>query len=128
MMRTAYLLAAGMVATFVPRPAMPQTVPAAIAVPGQVPLFTLHAEGALIYQCTQADTGKSWKLHDYAAVLLRDGKNVGRHYSPGPIWQLADGSTVKAKVDVRLPAPAKEDTDWVKFTVIEHSGSGGLDT
>src|SRR5882724_694438 len=69
-------------------------VPDAIAVPGEVIVITLHAEGAQVYDCKAGSDGKlAWAFREPIATLLLDGKTVGRHYA-GPNWDHVDGSGV----------------------------------
>jgi Protein of unknown function (DUF3455) len=59
---------------------------AAIAMPEEAIVVTLHAEGAQIYECKAGSDRKlAWILREPIATLLLDGKTVGRHYA-GPNW------------------------------------------
>ena len=67
-------------------------LPDAIAAPGEVPVATMHAEGAQIYDCKADASGKLvWQFREPIATLLMDGKTVGRHYAgrAGNCWMEA---------------------------------------
>ena len=101
-------------------------VPDAIAVAGQSPVATLHAEGAQVYECKADAGGKlAWQFREPVATLLSEGKTVGRHYA-GPNWELADGSAVVAKVAGRAPGATPQDIPLLKLEVTSERGSGQL--
>ena len=72
--------------------AIAQSLPDAIAEPGEASVLTLHAEGAQVYEC-KADL--VWEFREPVATLIEAGKTVGRHYA-GPHWEHADGSVIAA--------------------------------
>lgn len=101
-------------------------VPDAIAVPGEVLVATVHAQGAQVYECKSDDSGKlTWRFREPIATLLVGGETVGRHYA-GPHWQLTDGSVLKAKVTGRAPAAGREDIPLLKLEVVSDGGAGQL--
>jgi len=108
-------------------------VPSTIAVPDGTALVTLHAEGAQIYQCKPDSDGKSasqvgaltWQFREPIAILIVDGKSVGRHYA-GPNWDYVDGSGVKGKVAASVPGATPNDIPWLKLDVVDHRGDGIL--
>ena len=101
-------------------------VPSAIAVPGQNIVTTLHAEGAQVYECKVGpDKRLVWQAREPIATLLLDGKTAGRHYA-GPIWELADGSSVTAKAVANAPGATPNDILWLKLEVTSQRGDGGL--
>jgi hypothetical protein len=106
-------------------PVLAQT-PEAIAVPGEHPVATLHAEGAQIYECATDNAGKlAWRFREPIATLLADGKTVGRHYA-GPNWEIGDGSIVTAKLAARAPGVSAADIPLLKLDVTAQRGSGQL--
>jgi len=101
-------------------------MPEAVAAPGQVPVATVHAEGAQVYECKADASGKlAWQFREPIATLLIDGKTVGRHYA-GPNWEMDDGSAVVAKVAARAPGATAEDIPLLKLEVTSQRGSGQL--
>jgi hypothetical protein len=101
-------------------------VPSAIAVPGQNIVTTLHAEGAQVYECKAGPDKKLvWQAREPIATLLLDGKTAGRHYA-GPMWELADGSSVTAKAVANAPGATLNDILWLKLDVTSQRGDGGL--
>jgi hypothetical protein len=101
-------------------------IPDAIAAPGETVVFTLHAEGAQIYECKAGDDGKlSWVFREPVATLLLDGKTVGRHYA-GPNWEHSDGSAVAGKAVGSAPGARPNDIPWLKIEVTSHRGNGNL--
>jgi Protein of unknown function (DUF3455) len=101
-------------------------VPAAFAAPGERTLATYHAEGAQIYECKADADGKlSWTFREPIAILLLDGKTVGRHYA-GPTWELSDGSAVVGKVAATVPGQTASDIPWLKLDVTTRHGGGLL--
>src|ERR1700742_1434878 len=103
-----------------------QTLPDAIAAPGETVVLTVHAEGAQIYECKAGADGKlAFAFREPIATLLVDGKTVGRHYA-GPNWESSDGSAVTGKVAGTAPGAAANDIPWLKLAVISARGSGIL--
>jgi hypothetical protein len=100
-------------------------IPDTIAVLG-VPVATVHAEGAQIYECKADASGKlAWVFREPIATLLTNGKTIGRHYA-GPTWELADGSTVTGKVAGLAPSATPKDIPLLKLEVISRRGTGQL--
>jgi hypothetical protein len=107
-------------------PAHAQTLPAAIAAPGETVVATWHAEGAQVYECKAGTDGKlAWAFREPIATLLADGKTVGRHYA-GPNWENADGSAVVGKAAGNAPGTTPKDIPWLKLEVVASRGSGAL--
>jgi hypothetical protein len=100
-------------------------LPAAIAVPDQAPIVTLHAEGAQIYECKETGGKLSWSFREPIAALMQDGRTVGRHYT-GPTWENADGSAVVGKAAGSAPGATADDVAWLKLDVVDRRGSGIL--
>jgi Protein of unknown function (DUF3455) len=101
-------------------------LPDAIAAHDAAPLFTLHAEGAQIYECRAGADGKlDWTFREPIASLMLDGRTVGRHYA-GPTWEHGDGSSITAKVVGTTPGTTAADIPWLKLEVVERRGSGAL--
>jgi hypothetical protein len=112
--------------SLVSAPAADIPIPDAIAAPGETIVFTLHAEGAQIYECKAGDDGKlSWVFREPIATLLLDGKTVGRHYA-GPNWEHNDGSAVAGKAVGNAPGARPNDIPWLKIEVTSHRGNGIL--
>lgn len=95
---------------------------------GDVPIATVHAEGAQVYRC-QADTAGalSWQFREPIATLLDGAKTVGRHYA-GPSWELTDGTKLTAKVVARSPGATGSDIPWLRLNVDTAEGNGPLAT
>jgi hypothetical protein len=110
-----------------PLPAAAMEVPQAIAAaPGQSLVATVHAEGAQVYECKADASGKLvWQFREPIATLILDGRTVGRHYA-GPIWELADGSAVAAKLAGRAPSASAKDIPLLKLEVTQQRGAGRL--
>jgi hypothetical protein len=101
-------------------------VPAAIAVPGETVVVTLHAEGAQVYECKAGSDGKlAWAFREPIATLVLDGKTVGRHYA-GPNWEHMDGSAVVGKAVGNAPGKSASDIPWLKLEVTANRGSGAF--
>jgi hypothetical protein len=100
-------------------------LPAAIAVPDQAPVVTLHAEGAQIYECKETGGKLSWTFREPIAALMQDGRTVGRHYA-GPTWESTDGSAVVGKAAGSAPGATADDVAWLKLDVVDRRGSGIL--
>ncbi|MGA3140351.1 MAG: DUF3455 domain-containing protein [Xanthobacteraceae bacterium] len=101
-------------------------MPAAIAAADAMPVVTLHAEGAQLYECKAGGDGKlQWAFREPIATLILDGKTVGRHYA-GPNWEHADGSAVTGKVAASAPGASASDVAWLKLDVVARRGSGTL--
>jgi len=118
---TAILLAASLVDATAQTP-----LPAAIAAPGETAMFTLHAEGAQVYECkTSGDGALAWVFREPIATLFSDGKTVGRHYA-GPNWEYSDGSAVVGQVVGTAPGSVANDIPWLKLGVTSRRGNGVL--
>src|ERR1700749_3515710 len=103
-----------------------QTLPDAIAAPGETVVLTVHAEGAQVYECKAGADGKlAFAFREPIATLIVDGKPVARHYA-GPNWQHSDGSAVTAKAAGNAPGAAPDDIPWLKLEVTASRGSGVL--
>jgi Protein of unknown function (DUF3455) len=101
-------------------------IPADIAAPGETALFTLHAQGAQLYECAATKDGKfAWSFREPIATLILNGKTVGRHYA-GPNWEYIDGSAVVGKVTGRAPGATAKDIPWLKLAATSHRGKGVL--
>jgi Protein of unknown function (DUF3455) len=95
---------------------------------GDVPIATFHAEGAQIYRCQMNAAGRlSWQFREPIATLLDGSRTVGRHYA-GPSWELADGTTLTAKVVARGPGATSNDIPWLKLGVETVKGSDPIAT
>jgi Protein of unknown function (DUF3455) len=101
--------------------------PEAIAPPpGETIVLSVHAEGAQVYECKAGADGKlGWVFREPIAILLADGKTVGRHYA-GPNWEHSDGSAVVGKVTASVAGATPNDIPWLKLEVISRRGSGVL--
>ncbi len=101
-------------------------LPDAIQTKGEIPVITLHAEGAQVYECRAGSDGKlAWAFREPIATLFEGGKTVGRHYA-GPNWEHADGSAVTAKAAGNAPGATANDIPWLKLEVTARRGSGAL--
>jgi hypothetical protein len=102
------------------------TLPEAIAAPGETVVLSVHAEGAQVYECKAGTDGKlAWAFRKPIATLLSEGKTIGRHYA-GPNWEHADGSAVVGKATGNAPGATASDIPWLKLEVTSHRGSGVL--
>ena len=100
-----------------PLPCAASEVPAAIAAPGETLVAVTHAVGAQVYECKADVAGTlTWQFREPIATLFVAGKTVGRHYA-GPHWEMADGSTVSAKVAGRAPSASPNDIPLLKLDV-----------
>jgi hypothetical protein len=102
--------------------------PEPVAMSGKTQVAIVHAQGAQVYECKADAAGRlAWQLREPIATLLEAGKTVGRHYA-GPYWELADGSTVTAKVVGRAPGATSSDIPLLKLEVTSRRGVGKLST
>ena len=98
-------------------------VPEAIAVPSEIPVATVHAVGAQVYECQFNSTGKLvWQFREPIATLFIAGKTVGRHYA-GPTWEMNDGSAVSAKAVARAPGASADDIPLLKLEATARHGT-----
>lgn len=101
-------------------------LPAAIAAPGETVVLTTHAIGLQYYDCKPGADGKLvWTFNSPQATLMIKDKVLG-HHSPGPTWELADGSSIIAKAAGNAPGASANDIAWLKLEVTSHKGSGQL--
>jgi hypothetical protein len=101
-------------------------MPDAIAARDQVPIVTVHGEGAQIYEC-KADAGGrlAWQFREPIATLILNDKTVGRH-SAGPAWAFNDGSAITGRIAASAPGATRRDIAWLRLDVTAHSGNGEL--
>ena len=84
-------------------------VPAAIAAPDTAAVFTLHAEGAQIYECKPGTDAKlMWIFRKPIATLI------------------LDGSAVTGKAAGNAPGATANDIPWLKLDVVSRRGNGTL--
>jgi hypothetical protein len=97
-----------------------------IAARGETLIATTHATGAQVYECKTNSEGKlAWQFREPIATLMIDGKTVGRHFA-GPVWEMADGSAVSAKVSAQAPGATANDIPLLRLDVAARHGSGLL--
>ena len=102
------------------------SLPDAIAAPGETVVLSVHAEGAQVYECKAVTDGKlAWSFREPIATLIAEGKTVGRHYA-GPNWENVDGSAVTGRATGNAPGATAADIPWLKLEVISNRGSGVL--
>jgi Protein of unknown function (DUF3455) len=95
-------------------------------VTGEIPVTTVHAVGAQVYECKPDSNGKLvWQFREPVATLVVDGKTVGRHYA-GPSWEMTDGSAVSGKATARAPGAAPDDIPLLKLEATAWHGTGQL--
>ena len=101
-------------------------VPETIAARGETLVATMHATGAQIYECKTNSGGElAWQFREPIATLVLDGKTVGHHFA-GPVWVMADGSAVSAKVSAQAPGATTNDIPLLRLDVAARHGSGLL--
>jgi hypothetical protein len=101
-------------------------VPEAIAAHGETLVATVHAIGAQVYECKKnSEGGLAWQFREPVATLVIDGKTVGHHFA-GPVWVMADGSAVSAKVSAQAPGATTNDIPLLRLDVAARHGSGLL--
>lgn len=107
-------------------PSAAAEVPETIAARGETLIATVHATGAQVYECKTNSDGKlAWQFREPIATLMIDGKTVGRHFA-GPVWEMADGSAVSAKVSAQAPSATANDIPLLRLDVAARHGSGLL--
>jgi hypothetical protein len=101
-------------------------VPETIAARGETLIATARATGAQVYECKTNSDGKlMWQFREPIATLVIDGKTVGRHFA-GPVWEMADGSAVSARVSAQAPGASTNDIPLLRLDVAARHGSGLL--
>lgn len=120
------LLSCTILALSISLPAAAVEIPDAIAARGEIPIATAHAVGAQVYECVFDTAGNlAWQFREPIATMVIDGKTVGQHYA-GPTWEMADGSTIRAKVAARAPSAGPGDIPLLKLDVTSWTGNGQL--
>jgi hypothetical protein len=119
-------IVAGYLSMRVIAPSAAAEVPETIAARGETLIATAHATGAQVYECKTNSDGKLvWQFREPIATLMIDGKTVGRHFA-GPVWEMADGSAVSAKVSAQAPGATTNDIPLLRLDVAARLGSGLL--
>ena len=109
-----------------PATAAPLSIPAAIAVPDQALIATIHAPGRADLRCKPDASGKmTWQFREPIATLFKDGNTVSRRFA-GPSWELADGSAVTGKLAARADGATGSDIPLLRLDVISRRGAGEL--
>jgi len=117
---------AGYLSMRVIAPSAAAEVPETIATRGETLMVTAHATGAQVYECKTNSDGKlAWQFREPIASLMSNGKTVGRHFA-GPVWEIADGSAVSAKVSAQAPGATANDIQLLRLDVAVWHGSGLL--
>jgi Protein of unknown function (DUF3455) len=107
-------------------PSAAAEIPEKIAAHGETLIATVHAIGAQVYECKANPDGKpTWQFREPVATLVIDGKTVGHHFA-GPVWLMADGSAVSAKVSAQSPGSTTNDIPLLRLDVAARQGSGLL--
>ena len=107
-------------------PSAAAEIPETIAARGETLIATVHAIGAQVYECKPNSDGKpTWQFREPVATLVIDGKTVGHHFA-GPVWLMADGSAVSAKVSAQTPGATTNDIPLLRLDVAARQGSGLL--
>lgn len=107
-------------------PSAAAEVPEPIAARGETLIATVHAIGAQVYECKTNSEGElAWQFREPVATLVIDGKTVGHHFA-GPVWVMADGSAVSAKVSAQAPGATANDIPLLRLDVAARHGSGLL--
>ena len=107
-------------------PSAAAEVPETIAARGETLIVIAHATGAQVYECkTNSDGELAWQFREPIATLMIDGKTIGRHFT-GPVWEMADGSAVSAKVSAQAPGTTTNDIPLLRLEVAARHGSGLL--
>jgi hypothetical protein len=107
-------------------PSAAAEVPETIAARGETLVATAHAIGAQVYACkTNFDGELMWQFREPIATLMIEGKTVGHHFA-GPVWVMADGSAVSAKVSAQAPGATTNDIPLLRLDVAARHGSGLL--
>ncbi|WP_298270386.1 DUF3455 domain-containing protein [uncultured Bradyrhizobium sp.] len=102
------------------------TLPDAVAAPGETAVLSVHAEGLQVYECKPVTDGKlAWSFREPIATLIADGRTIGRHYA-GPNWEHVDGSAITGRTTGTAPGVAPSDIPWLKLAVISRRGEGVL--
>jgi hypothetical protein len=96
----------------------------------EVPLMTVFARGAQIYECRAKMDGvgsMEWVFVAPEADLFdaSGGRKIGRHYA-GPHWQSADGSSIQGKAKATAPAPRPGAIPWVLLTTTSVGPDGAF--
>lgn len=119
-------IVAGYLSMRVIAPSAAAEVPETIAARGETLIATVHATGAQVYECRTNSDGKlAWQFREPIATLMIDGKTVGRHFA-GPVWEMADGSAVSAKVSAQAPGATTNDIPLLRLDIAARHGSGLL--
>ena len=107
-------------------PSVAAELPEQIAAHGEILIATVHAIGAQVYECkANSDGAPTWQFREPVATLVIDGKTVGHHFA-GPVWVMADGSAVSAKVSAQAPGATTTDIPLLRLDVAARHGSGLL--
>jgi hypothetical protein len=96
----------------------------------EVPLMTVFARGAQIYECrSKKDDPKSmeWVFVAPEANLfdVSGGQKIGQHYA-GPHWQSVDGSKVQGKAKATAAAPRPGAIPWLLLTTTSVGPNGAF--
>jgi hypothetical protein len=102
-------------------------IPEEIRVPnGGKIVFSVHAKGDQIYQCTLESGNYAWQLQAPDAVLFdTHGQQVGKHVS-GPTWHYQDGSEVRGRLLSKVDLTPDSAISWLLIEAVEHKGKGVL--
>lgn len=106
-------------------------VPASLVPTGEREVDRVATRGVRSYECRakQGDAASvSWAYIGAESDLLdAQGKTIGRHTFPPPVWELSDGSRIAGgEVRARADAPVPNAEPWILVTVRSTGGQGRL--
>ena len=100
-------------------------IPSSLDGPEKTVVRTLHAEGALIYDCAKDGDKMAWKMREPIAALFEGGKNAGRYVTGGE-FDTMDGSKVSGKPVANMASPTPGSIPWLRLAIAKNEGSGSL--
>lgn len=84
-----------------------------------------RGEGVQVYVCAKSGDRPQWALDGPSAALFNaSGREIGIH-GKGPVWTLADGSSITGETLARKDAPEPGAIAWLLLKTTAHSGEIG---
>lgn len=105
-------------------------VPANLQPTGEREVERFASRGNAVYECRAKvgdPSGAAWAYASAEADLLdSEGRTVGRHTFPPPVWESNDGSRIAGQIKARADAPSPGAVPWLLVATRSTGNEGRL--
>jgi hypothetical protein len=105
-------------------------VPANLVPAGERSVDRIASRGVAVYECRAKagdPAGAAWVYVSAEADLIdANGRKIGRHAFPPPLWESDDGSRIAGEIKARADAPSPGAVPWLLVATRSTGGEGRL--